>query len=174
MVLPQFFGRSHTSWTNSWNDSLYKTEWYRFSYTNSFAVGNILIFIVCTMLAKQVARMRFSSNEYSCSNNYCSLHSRAFAINGDVFDIYVTVAFGILGYVLKKNNIPNAPVVLGLMLGGMCENGFNASILLAKNTPIINYYLGRPISLAFIIFLILFLLKPLFSIIIKKFIIKKY
>jgi putative tricarboxylic transport membrane protein len=41
-----------------------------------------------------------------------------FSLTGSYFDLILVVAFGGLGYVLRKMDIPTAPVILGILLGG--------------------------------------------------------
>jgi putative tricarboxylic transport membrane protein len=58
------------------------------------------------------------------------------------------VVFGLLGYVMRKLDIPPAPLVLAFVLGPIAENSIRQSLLLSDNSPII--YLQRPISAALI------------------------
>ncbi|WP_328716916.1 tripartite tricarboxylate transporter permease [Halomonas elongata] len=44
-----------------------------------------------------------------------------YSLNNSPFDLYMMLAFGVLGYVLRKLDIPTVPVVLGLLLGGQME-----------------------------------------------------
>ena len=54
------------------------------------------------------------------------------------------VVFGLLGYVMKKLDIPPAPLVLAFVLAPIAENAIRQSLLLSDNSPVI--YLERPIS----------------------------
>ena len=45
----------------------------------------------------------------------------AFAVNNRMFDMWCVLGFGILGYVLKKADIPFAPLVMGFILGPIVE-----------------------------------------------------
>ena len=44
-----------------------------------------------------------------------------YSINHSTFDLLLITGFGLLGYVLRKLEIPLVPVVLGLLLGGIME-----------------------------------------------------
>ncbi len=44
-----------------------------------------------------------------------------YSLNNSPFDLYMMLAFGVLGYVLRKLDIPTVPVVLGLLLDGQME-----------------------------------------------------
>ena len=67
-----------------------------------------------------------------------------FSVNFSVFDVWLLVIFGLLGYVMRKLDIPPAPLVLAFVLGPIAENSIRQSLLLSDNSPVI--YLERPIS----------------------------
>jgi putative tricarboxylic transport membrane protein len=68
----------------------------------------------------------------------------AFAIAGRVFDIYVMLAFGVLGFVLRHFGYPMAPLVLGIVLGDLLEKNLRRALVLSDGdlTP----FFTRPIS----------------------------
>jgi putative tricarboxylic transport membrane protein len=53
----------------------------------------------------------------------------AFAIQNAMFDIWLMVLFGVLGYVFKKIGIPLAPLTLALVLGSRAEDAFRLSMI---------------------------------------------
>jgi putative tricarboxylic transport membrane protein len=54
----------------------------------------------------------------------------AFAVNGDMFDVYVALATGLFGFALRLMRVPLPPLLLGLILGGPIETYFlQASVL---------------------------------------------
>ena len=67
-----------------------------------------------------------------------------FSVNFSVFDVWLLAIFGLLGYAMRKLDIPPAPLVLAFVLGPIAENSIRQSLLLSDNSPII--YLQRPIS----------------------------
>jgi putative tricarboxylic transport membrane protein len=54
-----------------------------------------------------------------------------YAVNFSVFDLYLMVAFGVLGYFLRKLRIPLAPVILGLVLGPLMEKNLRRAMALS-------------------------------------------
>lgn len=44
-----------------------------------------------------------------------------YSLNNSAFDLYMMLGFGVLGYALRKLEIPTVPVVLGLLLGSQME-----------------------------------------------------
>ena len=51
-----------------------------------------------------------------------------YSINHSTFDLFVMVGFGILGYLMRKLDIPLVPVVLGLLLGAEMENNYRRAL----------------------------------------------
>ena len=53
----------------------------------------------------------------------------AYTVHSSMFDVWLMLGFGVLGYVFKKLDYPLAPLVLALVLGDMAENAFRQSLL---------------------------------------------
>jgi len=53
----------------------------------------------------------------------------AFAIQNAMFDIWLMLAFGVVGYVFKKVSIPLAPLTLAMVLGSRAEDSFRLSMI---------------------------------------------
>jgi putative tricarboxylic transport membrane protein len=53
----------------------------------------------------------------------------AYTVHGSMFDVWLMLGFGVLGYIFKKLDYPMAPLVLALVLGDMAENAFRQSLL---------------------------------------------
>jgi putative tricarboxylic transport membrane protein len=58
----------------------------------------------------------------------------AFAITQRVFDIYVMLFFGLLGYILRLLKFPMAPLILGLVLGELLENNLTRGLVLSSGS----------------------------------------
>jgi TctA family transporter len=53
----------------------------------------------------------------------------AYAIQNAMFDIWLMLAFGVVGYVFKKIGIPLAPFTLALVLGSRAEDAFRLAMI---------------------------------------------
>ncbi len=82
----------------------------------------------------------------------------AYSINNSMLDLMVLIVMGIIGYLLKKLDFDAAPMILALILGPMLEKNFRQSLFMSRGDPMI--FLQRPISLAFLIALVLILAGP--------------
>jgi putative tricarboxylic transport membrane protein len=54
----------------------------------------------------------------------------SYAVRGSFFDVGACFAFGILGWILKRYGYPVAPVVLGIVLGGLLEENFRRAVMM--------------------------------------------
>jgi putative tricarboxylic transport membrane protein len=61
----------------------------------------------------------------------------AFALNSSATDLYLILVFGVLGYLFEKADIPVAPLVLSLVLGGMMEQSFRQAMTVSGGNPAI-------------------------------------
>jgi TctA family transporter len=62
----------------------------------------------------------------------------------NVFDIWMTAAFGLVGYIWAKLKCEGAPLLLGLVLGPMMEENFRRALLLARGDY--TTFITRPLS----------------------------
>lgn len=75
-----------------------------------------------------------------------------YAIQSRIFDIWVVVFFGVVGYGLRLLNYPMAPLVLGIVLGELLDRNLRRAMTLADGDY--SLFFTRPIS-AVIVFAIL-------------------
>jgi putative tricarboxylic transport membrane protein len=78
----------------------------------------------------------------------------AYTVHNNIFDVYMMVVFGVLGYLFKKLKYPLAPLVLALVLGDMAETAFRQSMLLSKGSLSIfwsNPLVGSIVALALVL-----------------------
>jgi len=71
------------------------------------------------------------------------------AVLAATFDMGVALFLGILGYFLKKADYPIAPIVLGLILGGMLEENFRRAVKIANGNYLV--FFTKPIATVFIV-----------------------
>ncbi|HZF77050.1 MAG TPA: tripartite tricarboxylate transporter permease [Acetobacteraceae bacterium] len=58
----------------------------------------------------------------------------AWTIAGSGFDMWLVLAFGLLGYLFKKLDYPVAPLVLAMVLGDKAEDAFRQSMLISQGS----------------------------------------
>lgn len=83
----------------------------------------------------------------------------AFAIRNLMFDVYLMLGFGVVGYLMKKLQFPVAPVILAMVLGYLVESNYRTALVSSQGNHMI--FLTDPISLLFLVLSIVSLLTPL-------------
>lgn len=116
-----------------------------------FGMLGIRLFTKITMVPKQLLMPAITV--------LCIVGS--FALNNSMFDVYVMIGSGIVGYFFQKAEIPTSPIILGLILGSMAESNFRRALLTSGKD--FTTFLTRPISLIFIIIAAITLIAPLIS-----------
>jgi putative tricarboxylic transport membrane protein len=82
----------------------------------------------------------------------------AYAINGSMTDLYLILFFGVVGYVFDKVDIPVAPLVLSLVLGGMMEQSFRQAMTISGGNPQI--FLNSGITVTLVVLSIISIATP--------------
>jgi len=72
-----------------------------------------------------------------------------YSINNNTFDVYMTAAFGVVGYVFYKLKCEPAPLLLGFILGPMMEENLRRAMLLSRGDPMT--FVTRPLSLTLLL-----------------------
>ena len=80
----------------------------------------------------------------------------AFAMRSNMFDVYTTLAFGILGYVMMRYDYPLSPILLALILGPMAEANLRRAMVISSGDPSILF--SRPIAVALMVLAVVSLL----------------
>lgn len=83
----------------------------------------------------------------------------SFAVRQSMFDVYVMLAAGLLGWFLEARQVPVAPVVLGLILGPIVEDNLRRGMISGGGSFV--PFITRPYCLAMIALLAVGLLAPL-------------
>jgi len=83
----------------------------------------------------------------------------AYAIRSNVFDVFMVILFGIVGYLMEKVQMPLSPLILGIVLGPMIEDNLRIGLIKTDNSFL--PFITRPISSVFaVIFLFVFFWEP--------------
>ncbi|MCM3762295.1 tripartite tricarboxylate transporter permease [Alkalihalobacillus oceani] len=130
-----------------------------YSMIFGFIIATITVGIIGLLAAKYFAKVAKVSNGILAPIIVALSVIGSYAINNNIFDIWVMLAFGIIGYLMRKTGFHPAPVVLGMILGPIAEQGLRQSFMMTSES-ILTYYLSRPISVALIILTIATLFGP--------------
>jgi TctA family transporter len=67
-----------------------------------------------------------------CANCAGFVRHWAYGDNSNLFDVWVMLGAGIVGYVLRKHNYEPAPLVVGLVLGPVMERSLRQTLIISR------------------------------------------
>ncbi|MFC6614099.1 tripartite tricarboxylate transporter permease [Halopenitus salinus] len=82
----------------------------------------------------------------------------SFALRGGIFDVWTMALAGLLGFVIRMDDYPLAPMVLGLILGPIAEQNLRRSLQLSDGS--IDIFLASPIAMAILGLSVISLFSP--------------
>src|SRR5699024_6257921 len=88
-----------------------------------------------------------------------------YSLNNSIIEVFLLLIFGFLGLLMKLYGYSPAALVLALVLGPLTENNLRQSLIMSDNG--IEIFFARPISLTFFILIIIIVIMPLISKLIK-------
>jgi putative tricarboxylic transport membrane protein len=98
----------------------------------SMYLGNIaglIVVLTCVPLFAAILRIPFSVIA-PVIIVICAIG--AFTVHNAIFDVWMMVTFGVIGYAFKKLNYPLAPLVLAIVLGDRAEASFRQAMLVSQ------------------------------------------
>jgi putative tricarboxylic transport membrane protein len=111
---------------------------------NSMYIGNVLLLILSLPLVGIFVRILRVRPAILAPITALITILGVYTINNSTFDIFVMIAFGILGYLMKKVGFEPGPMVLAFVLGALLENNVRRALLIFDGDP--TGFLTRPIS----------------------------
>ncbi len=76
-----------------------------------------------------------------------------FAITQRMFDVWVMLFFGVVGFLLRRMDYPMAPLVLGIILGDLLDKNLRRGLTLSDGS--LEPFFTRPISAVFVVLILL-------------------
>ncbi len=84
----------------------------------------------------------------------------AYSLHQSTVDLIILYVFGLLGFVMRRWNIPVAPAVIGLILGPLAETQARRALAISQGDP--SVFITEPISAAILLLSFLLLTIPIF------------
>ena len=83
-----------------------------------------------------------------------------YSLSGSYFDLVLMVAFGVMGYFLRKLDIPTVPVIMGILLGNQMEDNLRNAMVVSNGD--VTYLFSSGISIGLWTAAILGFIAPIF------------
>jgi putative tricarboxylic transport membrane protein len=126
--------------------------------TASIYLGHLLTFVMCLLAVPLLARiMRVP---YAIITPFIVIISiiGSYSLNNSMFDVFITITFGFVGYWLRKMKYPLAPLVVAIVLGDSTERELRKALIASGGSPLI--FVGSPLAATLMILAIILLLLP--------------
>ncbi|HRV98556.1 MAG TPA: tripartite tricarboxylate transporter permease, partial [Aminobacteriaceae bacterium] len=136
-----------------------------YGFILSLFIANIVFLVLGLYLAPYFARVTSTPNALLIPGIAILSVIGSYAINNNMFDVWLMIAFGITGYFLEKGGFSTGALVLGLILGPIAELGFGQSLIMSQGSPMI--FFDRPLCILLWVITLLLMI-PAFSSSLKK------
>jgi putative tricarboxylic transport membrane protein len=110
----------------------------------SMFIGNVMLLIFNLPLARLWAKLALIPYKLLFPIVLMVIIVGVYGVSGELWDVYMMLIFGVIGYFLKKLDIPLAPIILTFILGEQIEMSLLQSLTLSENGLLI--FFQRPIS----------------------------
>jgi len=100
---------------------------------------SFLIFIIGMTVARRLAVVTLLPNNVIVPLILVVSLLGSFAIRNEMADVFISLAFGALGYVMLKGGFTPIPLLLGLVLGEMVETNYHRALLISGGSYSIFY-----------------------------------
>ncbi|HSI00121.1 MAG TPA: tripartite tricarboxylate transporter permease [Reyranella sp.] len=112
----------------------------------SFFVGNVILLILNLPLVGLWAKLLKIPFGYLCVGVLIFCIIGSYSLKQTMFDVWIMLGFGVIGYILRKLDFPLAPAILALILGPMMEKSLRTTLEMSAGSFTI--FFDRPVALA--------------------------
>ncbi|MCG5211878.1 tripartite tricarboxylate transporter permease [Streptosporangium soli] len=111
----------------------------------SFFIGNVLLLVLNLPLAPLFAQLLRIPYGYMYPLILLTSFVGAYSIDNNMFSVWLVFVFGVVGYLLKRLDLPMAPLVLGLVIGPLFEKALVQTS--AQGDGDLTFIFQRPLAL---------------------------
>ena len=120
--------------------------------------SNIIFFILGFFGAKIFARVTLIPNKLLWPMVFVLSVCGTYSLNQSDVDVWIMLAFGVIGFFMRRFGFSLVPVIIGLILGELVEGTLRQSLVIFDGNWLL--FLTRPIVVTFLILSIAALLFP--------------
>jgi putative tricarboxylic transport membrane protein len=128
----------------------------------SMYIGNIALLVINLPLVGFFARLLTIPQKYLTPLIAVLAFIGVYSVVGNPFDLYMIIGLGLFGWLLKKMGFSLAPVILGVVLGGLFEDNLRRALSISGGDWGVLFESGSSIVIYVLTVLILFL-PPLYG-----------
>ncbi len=115
-----------------------------YSVFAAMMVANIAMFCVGTLGVKFFARIITIDRKVLLPVIFVLSLVGAYSMRNSMFDVWIAIGFGVVGYFMQRYEFPASPILLALILGPMAESNLRRAIFISQGD--FSIFITRPIS----------------------------
>ena len=109
-------------------------------------IGNIMLLIMNIPMVGLFARVLNVPTKYLMPAVALISFVGVYGISGSTFDLYLMTGFGVLGWLLRKIDVPLVPVILGILLGEQMEKNLRRALTISDGN--LNILWDSPLAMS--------------------------
>jgi putative tricarboxylic transport membrane protein len=122
-------------------------------------VANVVMFAVMLGAVGHLAKLRNVPRAFLMPTIIVFCVVGSYALSNRMFDVWVMLIFGVIGYFLERAKVPLGPFVIGLVLEPIAEESLRSGLMLSNGSymPLVE----RPMSAGFMLVAVIMLIWPI-------------
>jgi putative tricarboxylic transport membrane protein len=119
-------------------------------------IGNLMLLVLNLPLVGLFARIAVIKPKYlvPCISVICLVG--IYSVRNSIFDVWVMIAAGVIGFFLRKWALPIAPFIIGMVLGPTTEASFRQTLMIFKGNLLLIF--ERPVATGFLAVALIFII----------------
>lgn len=118
-------------------------------------IGNFMLLVLNLPLVSVFARIAVIKPKFlvPCISIVCLVG--IYSVRNSIFDVWVMIAAGVIGFFLRNWELPVAPFIIGMVLGPTTEASFRQTLMLFKGNLLLIF--ERPVATGFLVVALIFI-----------------
>lgn len=97
-------------------------------------IANIIMAPMGLFIAKYMSRILFIPRSLMAGVIAALCMLGTYTMTNNIFDPFIALFFGVVGYLLSIGGIPLSPLILGLILGSMVESNLQQALVISRGS----------------------------------------
>lgn len=132
-----------------------------YTIISTHLIANLMMLALMLLTVKWIARLILVPTAYLMPLILMFCLIGAFSLQNRVFDVWVTLAFGVVGFVLERIKVPLAPFVIGFILASLAESELRSGLMASAGS--IKPLVTRPLAAVFLAVSVLMVVWPIYG-----------
>lgn len=125
----------------------------------SMYIGNIMLLILNLPMIRMFVKIIDIPQVYLLPMILVISGVGVYGVTGNIFHLALLVGFGVVGYFMKRQDYPGAPMILGIVLGPLMEQSLRQALIMSNGSYAV--LVNRPISVTLLILAVLWVAVPI-------------